>query len=151
MEAGEPFGVAPGAVSQCRRIEAGLLSWGVDMTAADNPFEVELGHLVELDSGAEFIGRAALTHLRSIPVRRRLVGLCIDDRKLEPNEDIWPIHCDGQDVGRMTSLAYSPRLGRNIALGMVTADQAAAGNQLKIETWNGWRGATVNTLPFVKP
>ncbi|MGH2538500.1 MAG: glycine cleavage system protein T, partial [Candidatus Promineifilaceae bacterium] len=43
MAAGRPFGIAPAGPSDIRRIEAGILNYGADMTAENNPYEVGLG------------------------------------------------------------------------------------------------------------
>ena len=49
-----------GSVNQARRIESGILSWGVDMSQNENPFEVGLGRLVESKTEDEFIGKKAI-------------------------------------------------------------------------------------------
>ena len=149
MQAGSDCNVAPGAVSQARRIESGIMSWGVDMTPNENPYEVVLDRLVELDSTPEFIGRAALTRLKKQPLKGRLVGMRIGGPALDPNEDPWPLTRDGRTSGRLTSLAYSPRLETNVALGFVAADQAAIGTELIADTWDGPRKARVCGLPFL--
>ena len=149
MQAGSDCNVAPGAVSQARRIESGIMSWGVDMTPSENPYEVGLDRLVELDSTSEFIGRAALSRLREEPLKKRLVGMRIEGSALDPNEDPWPLARDGETSGRLTSLAYSPRLETNIALGLVAAEQAVIGTELVAVTWDGPRKARVSELPFL--
>ncbi|MEE9563185.1 MAG: glycine cleavage system protein T, partial [Thermoanaerobaculia bacterium] len=60
MEAGKPYNITPTGPSDIRRIEAGILNYGIDMTLDNNPFEVGLGWLVEFDQEAEFIGKEAL-------------------------------------------------------------------------------------------
>ncbi|MXX90266.1 MAG: glycine cleavage system protein T [Boseongicola sp. SB0677_bin_26] len=149
MQAGSDCGVAPGAVSQARRIEAGILSWGVDMSQDENPYEVGLDRLVELDGTREFIGRAALARLKGQRVKRRLVGMRIEGSALDPNEDPWPLTRNGEASGRLTSLAYSPRLETNVALGLVPAEQAIVGTELMAGTWDGPRKARVSELPFL--
>ena len=56
MQAGSDCNVAPGAVSQVCRIESGILSWGVDMTPNENPYEVGLDRVVELDGTCHWHG-----------------------------------------------------------------------------------------------
>src|SRR5262245_36948237 len=46
MEAGKPHNIKPTGPSDIRRIEAGILNWGADMTLETNPYEVGLGWLV---------------------------------------------------------------------------------------------------------
>ncbi|MEO0428419.1 MAG: glycine cleavage T C-terminal barrel domain-containing protein [Pseudomonadota bacterium] len=148
MEVGAPHGIAPGAVSQIRRIEAGILSWGADMTAKENPFEVGLGRLCALDKPIEFIGREALCRLAAAPLRRKMVGLTIPGDPLTPNETPLPLTTEGESVGRLTSLRHSPRVGANIALGIVAVAQAEPGTVLGVVTAEGEQRATVTPLPF---
>ena len=149
LAAGKPFNVAPGCVSHARRIESAILSWGVDMTADENPFEVGLGRLVDLSGAAPYIGQRALRRIAATPPRRRLVGLTVDGSAIAPNEDVWPVMAGSREVGRLTSLAYSPRLERNIALAMVPVECAAPGQRLSVDTWDGERGAMVAETPFL--
>ena len=149
LEAGAPFDVAPGAVNQARRIESGLLSWGADMTLQENPYQLGLGRLVELDGTPDFVGREALVRLRETPPERKLVGMNVDGAPLAPNESAWPISADGATVGKLTSLARSPRLDANIALGIVAARFSESGTEFEVETWDGRRRATVAPLPFL--
>ncbi|MGI9408612.1 MAG: glycine cleavage T C-terminal barrel domain-containing protein [Hyphomicrobiaceae bacterium] len=149
MSVGETCNLKPGSVNQIRRLESGILSAGVDFTPAETPFDVGLGRLVELDSGAEFIGRNALAPKRDAPLEQQLVGLIVDGPALASNEDLWPLSSAGVAAGRLTSLAFSPRLERNIALGIVATDFASLQTQLEVATWDGSRTAVVTTLPFL--
>jgi aminomethyltransferase len=149
LEEGRDCNAAPGAVNQTRRIESGILSWGVDMTLDDNPYQLGMGRLVELDDTPQFIGRDALIRLKNQPLDRTIVGLAIDGAALSANEDIWPVLADGTAVGKLTSLTYSPRLERNIAIGQLPPALAAPGTALSVETWDGLRSATVTTMPFL--
>ena len=64
MEAGRRYNIAPTGPSDIRRIEAGILNYGIDMTLDNNPYEVGLERLVNLDKTADFIGaRSAAAHL----------------------------------------------------------------------------------------
>jgi len=149
MAVGEPFGIGPGAPSAIRRIEGALLSYGADMTLDENPFEMGLERLVNLDREADFVGRAALARIRDEGVARRLVGLEIEGERLPANEHPW--HLAGLDPARyrVTSAVWSPGLGRNIALALVPADRAAEGEPAEVETPVGLRPAKVVKLPFV--
>ncbi|MEM7270371.1 MAG: glycine cleavage T C-terminal barrel domain-containing protein [Pseudomonadota bacterium] len=148
LEAGGEANAAPGSVNQIRRIEAGILSWGVDMTPAETPFDVGMDRLVSLDGGFDFIGRDALLEMRKRPPGRRMVGWIIDGPPLRSNEDVWPLSMDGEQVGQLTSLAFSPGLQKNIALGLVAAARGESGTMLEVETWDGRRSATVTETPF---
>ncbi len=60
IEAGEPHNIKPITPSDIRRVEAGILNYGSDITLDNNPYEVGLGWLVDLEQEAEFIGKEAL-------------------------------------------------------------------------------------------
>src|SRR5262245_2661758 len=83
MEAGRPFGIAATGPSDIRRIEAGILNYGIDISLDTNPFEVGLGWQVELGQAADFIGRAALERIKKQGVRRQLVGIEIEGGPLD--------------------------------------------------------------------
>jgi len=136
-------------VNQIRRIESGILSWGVDMTAEENPYELGLGRLVQLERVGNCVGRDALLKLAEEPLTRKLVGMILNGNPLAGNETVWPLSIEHDTVGKLTSLAYSPRLEANIALGLVRADLTEPGTEFYVNTWNGPRTATVTPLPFV--
>ena len=152
MAAGRPFGLKPGHTSSIRRIEGGMLSYHADADITTNPYELGLDRLVHLDSGAEFIGKAALQRIKERGVSRRQVGLVIDGAPLSgPNTSFWAIHRDGAVIGKVTSAIHSPRLQQNIALAMVGVDHGAIGTQVMVETGAGLRSATVVDRPFHDP
>ncbi|MCH8550849.1 MAG: glycine cleavage system protein T [Natronospirillum sp.] len=152
MAAGAPFGLKPGHTSTIRRIEGGMLSYHADMDHTTNPFELGMDRLVDLEMEADFIGKAALMRIRDEGVARKQVGLVIDGPALSgPNTRFWAIGKDGERVGMVTSAVHSPRLEKNIALAMVTADLAAIGTTVDIEMPSGTRTATVVDKPFYTP
>ena len=60
MAAGEPYKIAPTGPSQIRRVEAGIFSYFQDMRVTDNPFEIGMDRLVDLEMEADFVGKEAL-------------------------------------------------------------------------------------------
>ncbi len=152
MEAGKPFGMVPTGPSDIRRIEAGILNYGADMTLADNPYQVGLDWMVDLDQEADFIGRVALERIRAEGVKRKLVGVEIAGERIEFNMTKWPVFVDGSPVGHITSVIYSPRLSKNIGYAMVPADSAELGTRLTVALPEGGvREAVVVPKPFVDP
>jgi aminomethyltransferase len=133
MEAGRPHDIRPIAPCEARRIEAGIFNYGSDMTIANNPFEVMgLERLVETQD-ADYIGKAALEEIRQRGVSRKLVGIEVDGDALsfEIAEKRPALH-DGQPVGTLTDLIWSPRLERNIGYVWVPIELAAPGTPLEI-------------------
>jgi aminomethyltransferase len=126
-----------------------MLSYHADMDAQTNPFELGLDRLVNLDTEAEFIGKAALRRIRDEGVSRMQVGLVLDTDPLAgPNTEFWPILKDASRIGQVTSAVYSPRLGKNIALAFVEVGQAALGNEVQVLVDNLMVTATVVERPF---
>ena len=151
MEAGKPFDIRPTGPSDIRRVEGVILNWGADMTIENNAFEVGLERLCSLDGDFEFMGREALRRVRETGVSRRLVGVVIDGDRLGMNFSKWPVHADGAPVGQVTTALWSPRLERNIGYAWLPAERADNGNQVRVTTPDGERGATVVPMPFVDP
>jgi aminomethyltransferase len=151
MEAGKRYAIAPTGPSDIRRIEAGILNYGIDMTLATNPYEVGLERLVDLDKAELFIGRDALKRVKAEGVARKLAGVEIEGPRLDLNMTRWPVSAGGEAIGHVTSAVYSPRLKKNIGYAFVPVEHAALGTKLPIETADGVRNAAVVTMPFVDP
>lgn len=152
MEVGTPLGLKPGHTSSIRRIEAGMLSYHADMTLANNPYELNLGRLVDLDMAAKFVSKAALTKIKDQGISQQLVGLEIEgDPFVGSNDFFWPVLKAGNQVGTVTSAVYSPRLEKNIALAMVKTEFAAVGTDVIVNKLPETRNCTVVPIPFYDP
>lgn len=151
MKAGRRHQIKPTGPSDIRRIEAGILNYGADMGIENNPYEVDLGRLVDLDKPDDFIGKAALARIRDAGPRRRLVGVEIDGSPIEFNMTKWPVRVRGREVGRVTSAIYSPRLKQNIGYGIVPTEHSDLGEILEVMHPDGARSATVVKKPFIDP
>lgn len=152
MQAGRPYNIAPTGPSDIRRIEAGILNHGADMTLADNPYEVGLGWLVDLDKGVDFIGKETLRRIKGEGVRRRLAGVEIEGEPVDLNLTRWNISRDSAVVGHITSAVYSPRLKKNIGYAMLPIEHCQLGTRLKVLIPGlGERPVTVVRKPFMDP
>lgn len=152
MDAGRPYGIRPTGPSDIRRVEAGILNYGIDMTLDNNPYEVGLGWLVDDAKPAHFIGKAALKRIKAQGVKRKLVGVEIAGEPVDFNMTRWPVHGNGEVVGFITSALYSPRLARNIGYANVPAALGEPGTRLTVEVpVAGEREAVVVVKPFVDP
>jgi glycine cleavage system aminomethyltransferase T len=152
MDAGKPYDLRPTGPSDIRRIEGGIFNWGADMTYDNNPYEMGLDRLVDLDMDYEFIGKEALRRVRDQGIDRRIVGVEIEGERFPTlNFTKWPVLADGDVVGRVTSAVYSPRLERNIGYAWVPIVLSQVGASLTVESEWGSRGATIVRMPFVDP
>ena len=152
MEAGKPYNLAPTGPSDIRRIEAGILNYGADITLEDNPYEVGLGWMVDLDQESDFIGKPALARIAREGPRRKLVGVEIEGAPVEFNMTKWPVSAGGALVGRITSAIYSPSLKKNIGYAMLPLEHSELGTELSVAVPDsGERRATVVPRPFVDP
>jgi len=152
MEAGKKYDIRPIAPSEIRRIEGGILNYGSDMTLENNPYEVGLGWLVDLNKKADFVGKKALVKIKKEGVKRKLVGVEIQGPQIHAwATEFWDVKKDGKKVGHLTALTYSPRLEKNIAYAWVPIRLAKLGTRLMIATSAGERAATVVKKPFVDP
>ena len=152
MEAGKPFNLQPGHTSSIRRIEGGMLSYHADADINTNPFELGMDRLINLDNVNKFIGKNALIKIKSRGVKRKQVGIIIDCDPLKgPNTTFWPIIKNGNQIGKITSAVHSPRLNKNIALGMIEIDYTEINTLFEIEILNNLYNARVVEKPFYDP
>ncbi|MCP4363148.1 MAG: dimethylsulfoniopropionate demethylase [Chloroflexi bacterium] len=149
MEAGRPYDIAPGAPNGIERVESGLLNFGVDMTMDTNPFEVGLDRYVDLEQGAEFVGKEALRHIRTEGIQKKLVGLSIKGNPLPSNQEFLPVYCSGAEPGELKTAVYSPRLETNIGLAMLPIVAAEVGTKVQVNFKHKISEATVVPLPFI--
>jgi glycine cleavage system T protein len=152
MSAGLPYEIRPTGPSDIRRMEAGILNYGADMTLENNPYEVGLERLVDADKEQDYQGKQALARIASEGVRRKLVGVEIDGDRLTFNDRKWPVRDrSGQEVGRVTSALFSPRLEKNIGYAWVPIALADPETTLTAVMPDREATATVVQMPFVDP
>ena len=151
MAAGKPYNISATGPSDIRRIEAGILNYGIDVTLDTNPYEAGLGWLVDLEQEADFVGKEALRRIKAKGAKRKLVGVEIAGDPLDLNMTPWSVSVDGREVGRVTSAVYSPRLKKNIGYAMVPIESSKTGSTLTVATPAGNRQTTVVPKPFVDP
>ena len=149
--AGEPYGIVPGAPSDVERVESGLLSYGADARYGANPFELGLGGFVHLDRVDDFVGKAALQDILDGGVRRRRAGFVISGSRIKGITEWHDVYLGQDVVGTVTEAVFSPRLARNIAVGMLASHVSADEQRLAIDLGDGRRGVSEASLPFCQP
>jgi aminomethyltransferase len=181
--AGRAHGARPAGMLalDVARIEAGLILIDVDYSSsrhalipeqAYSPFELGvLGRFTSFTKAAEYVGRRALeAEAAAGGPPRRLVGLEMDWDAFErlhlsygltpevpatASRTAIPLHEGRRQVGRATSVTWSPTLKRNVALASVLAPYEPVGTRLEVEwTVEARRrriDAEVVGLPFLDP
>ena len=148
-EAGGDLELEAGCPNLIERIEAGLLSYGNEMTRADNPFECGLGKYCRTDGGVEYIGLEALQRIAAAGHRREIRGLLFDGDPCPPPRHPWPLASGERRAGYVTSAAFSPRFAANVALAMLERDYWAPGTEVAFESGDGIvRRGVVTALPM---
>src|SRR5262249_858938 len=133
MHAGSPHQIRPTGPSDIRRVEAGILNWGADMTLENNVYEVGLERLVDEDKHAGYVGKDALKKIRREGVTRKLVGVEIAGDPLPFNPEKWIVKAGGEAAGRITSAVWSPRLKKNIGYAMLPVAHAKRSASLTVD------------------
>lgn len=145
-EAGEPFGIGPGAPDPAERLENVLLSYGTDTGYDADPLELGLEDAIDID-GPPFVGRDALRAIRERGPARRLRGVVVHGDRLGTLAHPVPLSAGAVAVGQLRAASWSPRFGANIGLALVDA---------ACEQWSGTvappgsgpRDVTLLDLPF---
>lgn len=153
MQAGVIYGIQPFGVEAQRRLrlEKGHIIVGQDTDGLTTPFEAAMPWSVHL-AKPFFIGRQSLEILKT-RTKRTLVGFRLPVGLSSP--PVLESHLvieDGEIRGRVTSVAYSPTLGRVIGMAMVDKAVAERRAPLAIRTTSGaFVEAQQTTLPFYDP
>ena len=149
MSAGDAHGARPAGLGarDTLRLEAGMPLYGNELSRETNPFEVNLGRVVKLDKG-EFIGRAALQAVQQAGPVRKLIGLRMLDNAIPRSG--YPVQADGSAVGHVTSGTLSPTSGEKIAMALVPAEVAGAGNPFEVVVRDRPYRAEQVKLPFYR-
>src|SRR5260370_13421388 len=107
------------------RLETGIARYGVDMDETNVVTETNLDDAVSFTKGC-YIGQEIIARIKHRGhVAKKLSGLVFErDEPIETGAVIKS--AEGKDIGRVTSVARSPRLKRTIALGYVIYPYLAA-------------------------
>jgi aminomethyltransferase len=146
---GEPLGLRPVGLGarDTLRLEAGLALYGHELDDTTSPLEAGLDRFVDLEAGG-FIGADAIEQRRQAGHTRALVGFVLEERGVARAQ--YPIVRDSEIVGRVTSGAPSPTLGKSIGLAYVPPDLAAVGTGFDVLIRGRATPARVVPIPFVK-
>ena len=134
----------PEDVFEVLRIESGVPLYGVDMDETTIVPELGLDGLISYNKGC-YIGQEIIAriHFRG-HVAKQLTGLILSEPgAVATGSDL--MSQDGKNAGRITSVTFSPKLEKHIALAYVRYEFLGDGTILEIEE----NTASVRALPFV--
>jgi folate-binding protein YgfZ len=112
------------------RIEAGMPLYGRDITIENLPQEVNRNaQAISFTKGC-YLGQETVARIDALGhVNRLLVGVRIAGKQVP--SDGAELTIDGKAVGHVTSAAFSPRLGKAVALAYVRTTSAKPGTRLQ--------------------
>jgi folate-binding protein YgfZ len=131
------------------RIEAGIPRYGIDMDETNVVTETNLDDAVSFTKGC-YIGQEIIARIKYRGhVAKKLTGL-IFENEVVPASGAQIFSADDKEIGRVTSLTFSPRLKRTIALGYVKYDYLEPETNVKVVCAEEEPPAAVAELPFVR-
>jgi len=147
LDAGRPLGLLPAGLGarDTLRLEAALPLYGHELDDETSPLEAGLERFVKPGG---YVGAEAVKARAAAGLTRRLAGFVVEDRAVARAGHAL-LH-DGAEVGRVTSGAPSPSLGKPIGLGYVPPRLAQPGTRLAVSIRERAVPAVVVETPFVK-
>jgi folate-binding protein YgfZ len=125
------------------QIEAGIPRHGQDMDETNVVLEANLDDAISYTKGC-YLGQEIIIRIKHRGhVAKKLTGLKFD-QPVESGAEIKSP--DGKEIGRVTSVTYSPKLDSPIALGYVRHEYLAPGTRVTASDVSG----TVTELPFIR-
>lgn len=148
QEAGRPFEMAPIglAARDTLRLEVGYCLYGNDIDDTTTPLEAGLQWTVKLDK-PDFLGKAALVAQKEAGLKRKLMGLTIDQPGMIARGGM-AVQVEGVASGRVTSGTMSPTLRKSIAMAYVPVGSAKPGSVVQVDIRGRVADAVVQRLPF---
>lgn len=128
------------------RLEAGMPLYGHELGDTIDPLSAGLAWAVDL-GGKEFIGAEALRERMAKGIKRRLVGLKLEGRRIARQGT--PVKRSGKVVGEVTSGTFSPTLQKSVAMALVDSS-IGEGAEVVADLKGTENPAKVVKLPFYK-
>ncbi len=104
--------------------------YGDELADDITPIEAGLGIFVKLDK-PDFIGKDAIAAQKAEGVKRKLVGIELQDRAI-PRHGYEILNADDEVVGHVTTGYHAISVDKSIAMALVDAKYAALGTELKV-------------------
>ncbi len=147
FECGAHLNVRVGCPNLIERIEAGLLSYGNDMTRKNTPIECGFGWMCTPATNFDYLGLSALHAEQQNGPCRMIRYLSIDGPTVPTCSQPWPVFIKDNQVGHVSSAAYSPTAGTNVAIGMIASNFWHDGTSVQVKMPHGPYEAEVFVCP----
>lgn len=152
LEKGKNHGLIPCGLGarNTLRLEAGMPLWGHELSEDRVVLDANLGRFIGWDKKEDFIGKQALVHYGKSLLNQFFVGLIMDGRQIA--RDGYEVYdSEGKDrIGRITSGAPSPTLGKNIAMAYIGAHPNNRSRKVVVKIRDDSYPAVIVPLPFYR-
>lgn len=152
LEKGKDYGLIPCGLGarNTLRLEAGMPLWGHELSEFRTPLDALLSRFIDLNKKEDFIGKQALIYSTKSAHNQFFVGLIMDDKHIA--RDGYEVYdSEGKDrIGKVTSGAPSPTLGKNIAMAYIGWHSNNYCHKVTIKIRDGLHPATIVPLPFYR-
>ncbi len=145
MDAGHDLDVGPGSPNYTERVEAGLLSFGGDISSKNNPYECGLGKYLDLENADRCLALEPLKRIREQGPERMIRSLSISGPPVPNCQDPWRLSKNGEFAGKVTAATWSWDHNQNVAIAMVEAPYWDAETCLEVELPDATAEATVRS------
>ena len=107
-----------------------------------------VGNVVATQKNKDFAGKAALTAIKEVGLRKKLIGFEMTGRGIARHG--YPVTKDGREIGQVTSGTFSPTFNKSVGLAFVDMALAAPDTEISIVIRDTASPAKIVTLPFYK-
>lgn len=155
MDEVEPIGLG---ARDSLRLESGLCLYGNDIDTTTTPIEAALTWAIQKArrTGGERAGGfpgadKILQQIDGGTERRRVGMLPVGRAPIRPGIDLFAAEAGGEPIGKVTSGAFGPSIGRPMAMGYVSTALATPGTAIYAELRGKRVPVTVTAMPFRPP
>ena len=147
LEAGKNEGIRPVGLGarDTLRFESALPLYGHELGNDLSPIEASLKIFVKFNKD-DYLGKSVLKNQVEQGTARLLAGIELIERGIP--RDGFRIEKDGEDVGYITSGAYSPTFKKGLAMALLRTDIVQPGNELDVVIRDKKVKAKIVKLPF---
>jgi len=142
------FSLIDEKIFESLRIEQGVPVSGKELTEQVNPLEAGLESQISFSKGC-YIGQEVIARIDTYKkLQKKIAGFIIDSPEIMPALDGSTVFQTDQEIGWVTSSAWSYGLKRFIALGYVQTQADSSFVELKNPLYSNGIKAKISSIPF---